>query len=79
MRYGSYEDNQLLYSFSLPKVKTTNWTSPCSSFSGVQCVTNFSNPMYRRVHSVMSREMGWPVFSAALTRSLKPFAELLNA
>jgi hypothetical protein len=56
---------------SFPSVKTTHCTAPRSSFNGVQCSINFSNPMYGRAHSLSSRLTGFPNFNPLLMVLLK--------
>ena len=53
---------------------TTHRTAACSSFSGVQCVANFSLPLFpteRRVARLMSADTARPAFNAIFTRFLK--------
>lgn len=48
----------------------TKVISPASFFNGVQCVANFSKPMYLLVHMVRSMEMALPILNAVRTRDL---------
>ena len=56
---------------SFPNVSTIQVTAPTSSFNGVQCNANLSNPICGLAQSFKSRLMACPIFSELLTADLK--------